>query len=147
MAYDVTLDGSTFRTMMGIDPEKAAELMDRTAPTSSRSTAAREWTWSGPARRSSDTARVTDLPVMAQPNAGLPKLVEMKVVYDETPEEMVRGVVPLLAAGANIVGGCCGSTPDHIRAFRRAIDEYIAVNTLAPTEPNDALNNYASPWN
>ena len=55
---------------------------------------------------------------MAQPNAGQPKLVNMKVVYDETPEEMVGGVVPLLEAGANIVGACCGSTPDHIRAFR-----------------------------
>ena len=62
---------------------------------------------------------------MAQPNAGLPKLVNMKVVYDETPEEMVKGVVPLLEAGANIVGGCCGSTPDHIRAFRGAMDEYL----------------------
>jgi 5-methyltetrahydrofolate--homocysteine methyltransferase len=59
---------------------------------------------------------------MAQPNAGQPKLVNMKVVYDETPEQMVKGVQPLLEAGANIVGGCCGSTPDHIRAFRQAID-------------------------
>jgi 5-methyltetrahydrofolate--homocysteine methyltransferase len=51
----------------------------------------------------------------------------MKVVYDETPEQMVRGVVPLLEAGASIVGGCCGSTPDHIRAFRQARDAYLAV--------------------
>ena len=64
---------------------------------------------------------------MAQPNAGLPKLVQMKVVYDETPEDMVQGVVPLLEAGANIVGACCGSTPDHIRAFRAAIDEYVST--------------------
>ena len=59
---------------------------------------------------------------MAQPNAGQPKLVNMKVVYDETPEQMVGGVVPLLEAGANIIGACCGSTPDHIRAFRRLLD-------------------------
>jgi 5-methyltetrahydrofolate--homocysteine methyltransferase len=38
---------------------------------------------------------------------------------------MVDGVAPLLAAGANILGACCGSTPDHIRAFRRAMDEYL----------------------
>ncbi len=49
----------------------------------------------------------------------------MKVVYDETPEEMVKGVVPLLEAGANIVGGCCGSTPDHIRAFRTRGRRYL----------------------
>ena len=70
---------------------------------------------------------MTDLPVMAQPNAGQPKLVNMKVVYDETPDEMVSGVVPLLEAGANIVGGCCGSTPDHIREFRRLLDAHLTA--------------------
>jgi 5-methyltetrahydrofolate--homocysteine methyltransferase len=68
----------------------------------------------------------TSLPLMAQPNAGQPKLVAMKVVYDETPEQMMIGVVPLLQAGARIVGGCCGSTPDHIRAFRREMDRHVA---------------------
>jgi 5-methyltetrahydrofolate--homocysteine methyltransferase len=67
----------------------------------------------------------TDLPVMVQPNAGQPKLIDMKVVYDETPEQMVCGVAPLLEAGVNILGACCGSTPDHIRAFRVAMDEYF----------------------
>ncbi len=47
----------------------------------------------------------------------------MKVVYDETPEQMVCGVVPLLEAGVDIIGACCGSTPDHIRAFRDAMDQ------------------------
>jgi len=68
---------------------------------------------------------VTDLPVMVQPNAGQPKLVNMKVVYDETPEQMVRGLEPLLEAGPSIVGACCGSTPDHIRAFRSVLDQFI----------------------
>jgi 5-methyltetrahydrofolate--homocysteine methyltransferase len=69
--------------------------------------------------------RVSDLPVMAQPNAGQPKLVEMKVIYDETPQQMVLGVAPMLEAGVNILGACCGSSPDHIRAFRAAMDEYL----------------------
>ena len=73
---------------------------------------------------------VTDLPVMAQPNAGQPKLVNMKVIYDETPEEMVKGVIPLLKAGASIVGACCGSTPDHIRAFRGAMNEFLATRSI-----------------
>ena len=64
---------------------------------------------------------------MVQPNAGQPKLVNMKVCYDETPEEMVKGVMPLLEAGANIVGACCGSTPEHIRLIRRAVDQYLEV--------------------
>jgi 5-methyltetrahydrofolate--homocysteine methyltransferase len=46
-------------------------------------------------------------------------------VYDETPDQMIEGVVPLLEAGARIIGACCGSTPDHIRAFRRAVDDYL----------------------
>ena len=62
---------------------------------------------------------------MAQPNAGQPRLVEMRVVYDESPEQMARGVGPLLDAGVGIVGACCGSTPEHIAAFRRAIDHRL----------------------
>jgi 5-methyltetrahydrofolate--homocysteine methyltransferase len=68
---------------------------------------------------------VSSLPVMAQPNAGQPKLINMKVVYDESPQEMSVGVVPLLQSGANIIGACCGSTPAHIRAFRVTIDSYL----------------------
>jgi hypothetical protein len=62
MAYDVTLDGSTFRTMMGVDPEHAAEFMAEHGATSSPSTAAPAWRWSGPATRSAHRA-VTSLPI------------------------------------------------------------------------------------
>jgi 5-methyltetrahydrofolate--homocysteine methyltransferase len=124
MAYDVTRDGATFRTMMGIDPERAAEFMEENG---AHIVALNCGTGMDMERAREAVLRyrkVTDLPVMVQPNAGLPKLVNMKVVYDETPEQMVRGVEPLLEAGANIVGACCGSTPDHIRAFRQAIDSW-----------------------
>lgn len=131
MAYDATLDGSTFRTMMGVDPERAAEFMEEhgahvvalncgTGMEMERARAAVERYRS-----------VTSLPVMVQPNAGKPRLVNMKVVYDETPEQMVKGLVPLLEAGANIVGACCGSTPDHIRAFRKTMDEYLEAKGMA----------------
>jgi 5-methyltetrahydrofolate--homocysteine methyltransferase len=62
------------------------------------------------------------LPIMAQPNAGLPVLENMKVVYKETPEEMARGLEDLLETGVAIVGGCCGSTPAHISKFREVLD-------------------------
>jgi 5-methyltetrahydrofolate--homocysteine methyltransferase len=126
MAYDVTLDGSTFRTMMGIDPERAAQLMEQLG---ADVVALNCGTGMDMARARDAVQRyraVTDLPVMAQPNAGLPKLIQMKIIYDETPEDMVQGVTPLLEAGVNILGACCGSTPDHIRAFRAAIDEFLA---------------------
>jgi 5-methyltetrahydrofolate--homocysteine methyltransferase len=124
LAYDVTLDGSTFRTMMGIDPERAAAFMEEQG--------AHVIALNCGTRMDMNRAReavmryraVSSLPIMAQPNAGQPKLVDMKVVYDETPEQMVGGVVPLIKAGTNIIGACCGSTPDHIRAFRAAIDDY-----------------------
>jgi 5-methyltetrahydrofolate--homocysteine methyltransferase len=126
MAYDVTLDGATFRTMMGIDPERAAAFMEEHG---AHIVALNCGTGMDMTRARDAVVRyrqVSRLPLMAQPNAGQPKLVEMKVVYDETPEQMVEGVVPLIEAGASIVGACCGSTPEHIRAFRQAIDAYFA---------------------
>ena len=129
MAYDVTLDGSTFRTMMGVNPERAATFMQEHGVDI---VALNCGTGMDMARARAAIARykeVTDLPVMVQPNAGQPKLIDMKVVYDETPDEMVAGVGPLLAAGAAIVGACCGSTPDHIRAFRAAMTQLCKQNS------------------
>jgi len=127
MAYDVTLDGSTFRTMMGVDPEQAARFI---ADAGGDIVALNCGTGMDMERARAAVERyraVTALPVMAQPNAGQPKLVNMRVCYDETPEQMARGVEPLLAAGVNILGACCGSTPEHIRAFRKEMDEYCAA--------------------
>jgi 5-methyltetrahydrofolate--homocysteine methyltransferase len=128
MAYDVTLDGSTFRTMMGIDPERAATCMQECGADIVALNCGTGMDMERARQAVLRYRRVTDLPVMAQPNAGQPKLVEMKVVYDETPQQMVRGVVPLLQAGVNILGACCGSSPDHIRAFRGAMDEYLRTS-------------------
>jgi 5-methyltetrahydrofolate--homocysteine methyltransferase len=125
MAYDVTLDGSTFRTMMGIEPERAAAFMEEHG---AHIVALNCGTRMDMQRALTAVERyksATSLPVMVQPNAGQPRLVDMKVVYDETPDQMVRGLMPLLEAGANIVGACCGSTPEHIRAFRKVMDEFL----------------------
>jgi 5-methyltetrahydrofolate--homocysteine methyltransferase len=130
MAYDVTLDASTFRTMMGVEPERAAEFMEKhgahvvalNCGTGMDMVRAREAV--------ERYKRVTSLPVMVAPNAGQPRLINMKVVYDETPEQMVKGVLPLLKAGANVIGACCGSTPDHIRAIRIVMDEFLESNGI-----------------
>lgn len=58
------------------------------------------------------------LPVIVQPNAGLPELVEDKTVFPLDPEEFAKEVEPLLAY-VQVIGGCCGTTPDHIAALRR----------------------------
>ena len=128
MAYDVTLDGSTFRTMMGVDPERAAEVMEEHG---AHIVALNCGTGMDMVRARAAVSRyrsVTGLPLLAQPNAGQPRLVNMKVIYDEAPESMAAGVKPLLQAGANIIGSCCGSNPAHIRAFREQIDVFIENN-------------------
>lgn len=60
--------------------------------------------------------------VMAQPNAGLPRLQDGETVFDVGPEEFAQAMEAILAAGATVVGGCCGTTPEHIRALRAVLD-------------------------
>jgi 5-methyltetrahydrofolate--homocysteine methyltransferase len=71
-------------------------------------------------------AVATRLPLVIQPNAGLPQSRDGQVVYDETPDAMAALVPELLDLGVAVVGGCCGTTPDHIRAIRRAVDAWRA---------------------
>ena len=54
-------------------------------------------------------------------NAGLPKNVNGVDTFPETPEDMARQVGGLVDAGANIIGGCCGTTPAHIQAMKKAV--------------------------
>jgi len=132
MAYDVTLDGSTFRTMMGIEPERAAEFMEENGAHIVALNCGTGMDMEHALQAVERYKSATSLPVMVQPNAGKPKLINMKVVYDETPEQMVKGLMPLLSAGANIVGSCCGSTPEHTRAFRKVMDEFLASKGFEP---------------
>lgn len=66
--------------------------------------------------------RHTKLPLAIQANAGVPQLVDGRAVYPETPEFMAERVGDLLVSGVSIIGGCCGTTPAHIRALRKAVD-------------------------
>ena len=63
----------------------------------------------------------TDAPLLIQSNAGLPELVDGEVVYGETPEFMASHARDLLDVGVQVVGGCCGTTPEHTRALREAL--------------------------
>ena len=64
---------------------------------------------------------LTSLPILAEPNAGRPRLVGEKTVFDQTPEAMAEHLHALVEAGANIIGGCCGTTPEHIHVFAERI--------------------------
>ena len=57
----------------------------------------------------------------AYPNAGIPKVVGDKTIYDLTPEAMAAAFPAIVAAGARIVGACCGSTPPHIREIAETV--------------------------
>ena len=65
---------------------------------------------------------VPDIPVLVHANAGLPKNIDGMDVFPDTPEQMASLVPDLVDAGANIIGGCCGTTPDHIRAIKQAVE-------------------------
>ena len=83
------------------------------------------------------------VPVLAKPNAGLPVIVNGEVEYPTPPEEFAAGAKKLVEAGAALIGGCCGTTPEYIR------DLTEAVKTVQPEdkEPKAApLEGIASEW-
>jgi 5-methyltetrahydrofolate--homocysteine methyltransferase len=66
----------------------------------------------------------TKLPILIQSNAGLPIVKGDDLEYSETPEFMSEKIKDMMEIGINIIGGCCGTTPDHIVAFRSVIDNH-----------------------
>lgn len=66
----------------------------------------------------------TKLPLWVKPNAGLPELEDGRVVYKQPPDEFGQRVPTLIDAGANIIGGCCGSGPEHIKRVAALVESY-----------------------
>ncbi len=66
-------------------------------------------------------AALPGVPILVQANAGLPVTVGGVITFPETPEAMAARVGALISAGANIIGGCCGTTPEHIQAIKAAV--------------------------
>lgn len=67
----------------------------------------------------------TSKPLSAKPSAGLPAVVESRMVYPSTPEYMAEYAARFVQAGAHLVGGCCGTTPEHIRQIRAAVKDAV----------------------
>ncbi len=122
MAFNLTADGRDARTMMGVAPEEAAEAMREAGAdvVGMNCGSGVDFRWA--ARILARFRAVCDLPLIAQPNAGQPILEGERTVYRGNGEVMAATVGDAVAAGARIVGACCGSTPDHIRALRAALD-------------------------
>lgn len=123
LAFDRSADGKRFRTMMGVSPEQAAKFATESGAHILALNCGRGMDMPGAAEVVRIFRQHTTLPLMAQPNAGQPVLEGDHVVYKQTPEEMTRALPDLLAAGAAIIGSCCGSTPDHTRAIRAGVDQ------------------------
>ncbi len=98
-----------YRTMMGVTPARPPPRCSTPAPTCSAPTAR------SPRRRCppwcAEFRAATDAPLVMQPNAGQPRLLQGHTVYEETPEHFASFMPAIVAAGANLVGGCCGTTP------------------------------------
>lgn len=121
MTFEKTVDGE-FRSMMGVSPtdmvntiiEAGAELIGANCG-------------NGIADMIGIVEEIRkcnkDIPVLVHANAGMPVYQDGETVFPETPEEMALLVPKIIAAGANIIGGCCGTTPTHISRVRKAIDE------------------------
>lgn len=108
-----------YATMMGVRPEHAAvELSAAGADLVGANCGAGLDLIIGVISR---MAAHTDRPLWAKPNAGLPELVAGRTIFRETPEAMAEHVPALRAAGARVIGGCCGTTPAHIAALVTAL--------------------------
>lgn len=120
-AFQKTAPGE-FRTMMGT---RAAEAVRRTIDTGAEIVGAN----CGTALSLDDyvelagqlVAAAGKAVVIVQPNAGSPRTENGRTIYDATPEQMGATANRLLAAGVRILGGCCGTTPDHLAAMSRVV--------------------------
>ena len=126
IAFDRTFDGENARTMMGVDPERAAAFMTEQGVDVLGLNCGAGIDAAMACRIVERYRAVSPLPILAQPNAGQPVLENLKAVYKEPPPHMAAGIAQLLEAGVRLVGGCCGSTPEHIRLFRAKLDTFLA---------------------
>ena len=77
-------------------------------------------------------ARVTGLPLAAFPNSGCPEYVDGRYIYRTTPEYFAGMALEMVAAGANLIGGCCGTTPDHIQRLAEKLQGVKPAARVAP---------------
>ena len=82
--------------------------------------------------------------VMAQPNAGLPRIQDGETVFDVGPDEFARAMEAILDAGATVVGGCCGTTPAHIAALSALLDAR-PLPAVEPSAPRVILSERSEP--
>ena len=128
LAYDLSMDGTFFKTMMGVSPEDAAVFVEERGAHIVALNCGTGMDMAAAARVGAIYRASCSLPIMVQPNAGLPVLENLKAVYKQLPVDMATSVRAVLDAGVAIVGSCCGSTPDHTRAIREQVDKWTKAH-------------------
>jgi len=117
--FEKTIQGE-YRTMMGVDPVAAMNAVIEAGADIVGANCG-----NGIERMieivSQMRAANKNIPILVHANAGLPKNVDGKDVFPESPEDMAALAPKLAKAGANIIGGCCGTTPAHIKAMKDAV--------------------------
>jgi 5-methyltetrahydrofolate--homocysteine methyltransferase len=124
LAYDLSATGSFYATAMGVKPEKASAFLEQSGADIAALNCGTGMDMAGAARIAGIYGQHCKLPVMVQPNAGKPVLENGRAVYKQSPADMGHGVAEVLAAGVRIIGSCCGSTPEHTRAIRQAVEAF-----------------------
>lgn len=115
--------GGQFRTMMGVSPAGAASAAIE-AGADIIGTNCGNGTEDMIGIVKELRAAFPEIPILVQANAGLPCSMGGTYVYPETPEVTASFAKRLIDAGANIIGGCCGTTPEHIKAIKAAVGAY-----------------------
>ena len=112
---------SDYRTMMGVSPDNALDSMIAAGADIIGTNCG-----NGMERMIEIVKQMRDIdkdiPIIVHANAGMPQTIDGKDVFPETPEDMANMVGKLIKAGASIIGGCCGTTPAHIKAMSEIIN-------------------------
>lgn len=116
--FDPTPNG--FKTMMGVDPQQVADELPEAGANLLGANCGNGI--ENMIEITAELRKYTDLPIVIHANAGLPELVDGQTVFRQSPEAMSAHTGALLDAGANIIGGCCGTTPEHISAIKSAVE-------------------------
>lgn len=116
LSFDTNL-----RTMMGVKPAQAVSEISNMGVKIIGANCGRGTDEISVIAKEMCENRIAGVHLITQSNAGLPKLVGADFIYDGTPEEMAKYALEMKGLGINIIGACCGSTPEHIAAIKNAV--------------------------
>ena len=126
------------RTTTGTPPEVAASVFDRMGAIAIAANCS-----VGPAQMLDvveNIRKVTDLPILIQSNAGMPVIQDGKTIFPLPAEEYSEKVLELIKKGANIIGGCCGTTPEHIKKVKEKLKKVLSSSMHSIGDPSLELN-------